>query len=296
MALTFAWDKPESEDGLMVLEPRKPVNPASIERFRRRQARLKKYEVYDENGQVVQPSFIRKIRNSIHAVFTKAYWDEKLEKSDDEVLVDLPLLSWSYLEFGMIEAVGTMVTYFVVLWYNHIDPVDIVALQRGSTSPTYYFSNGPLYAKDFVTARGYTLNAEQQHDALAQAQSMVYLGIMIMQMFNLFATKTRFSIPFTRYAFSNKYTFMGIFGGACLGMIIVYAPPFNIAFGSSYHTLPLWWLIPFGFGWILLFYACIRIHVLNRLRPLKRTPTIQGLKMHATLRTVVSRRSSQYNV
>ncbi|KAI9303354.1 hypothetical protein BJ944DRAFT_241529 [Cunninghamella echinulata] len=296
MALTFAWDKPETEEGLMLLQPRKPVNPASIERFRRRKARLMKYEQYNQDGELIEPSIFRKIKNNIHALFTKAYWTEKFEKNDDEVVVDLPLLSWSYLEIGMIQAIGAMVTYFIVLWYNHIDPVDVVALQRGSSSPTYYFLNGPIYAKDFVTARGFTLNAEQQHAALAQAQSMVYLSVMIMQMFNIFATKTRFSIPFTRYAFSNKYTFLGIFGGACLGMIIVYCPPFNIAFGTDYHTLPLWWLIPFGFGWVILIYASLRIHILNRLYPLRWNPTIHGLKMHPTLKTMASRRSSQYNV
>ncbi|SAM08369.1 hypothetical protein [Absidia glauca] len=293
MALTFAWDAPESPEGLMMEQPRKPVTPESIERHRRKTARLQQYLQYDDEGELIKLSFIRRFRNTLHAFFSPAYWNEKFEKNDDEILVDLPLLSWAYLEVGMIEAIGVMVTYFVVMWYNHLDPADIVKMQHGASSPTYYFSNGPLYAQDFTTARGYTLNAEQQHRALAQAQSMVYFGVMIMQMFNLFAVKTKYTIPFSRYAFSNKYTFLGILMGGALGILIVYCPPFNIAFGTEYHTLPLWWLIPFGFGWLILFYACFRLKVINKLRPIRWNPTIQGLRMHPTLRTIASRRSSQ---
>ncbi|CAO3589978.1 unnamed protein product [Absidia cylindrospora] len=296
MALSFAWDLPETPEGLMLQQPRKPVTPESVERYRRIRNRLQQYEQHDSEGEIVRPSFIRRVRNATHAIFTRAFWSEKFEKTDDEILVDLPLLSWAYLEVGIIEAIGVMVTYFVVMWYHHLDPADIVVLQHGASSPTYYFSNGPLFAQDFVTARGYTLNAEQQHTALAQAQSMVYFGVMIMQMFNLFAVKTKYTIPFGRYALSNKYTFLGIFGGACLGVLIVYCPPFNIAFGTEYHSLPLWWLIPFGFGWLILLYACLRMHIINKLRPIRWNPTIQGLRMHPTIRTMASfrsRRSSQ---
>ncbi|KAI8093524.1 uncharacterized protein BX664DRAFT_278550 [Halteromyces radiatus] len=293
MALSFAWDLPETPEGLMLQSPRKPVTLDSIERYRRRTARLRQYEQYDDEGEVIQPSWFRRVRNTTHAFLSPAFWKEKLGKSEDEILVDLPLLSWAYLEIGVIEAIGAMTTYFVVMWYNHIDPVDITTMQRGVSGPTYYFSNGPLYAQDFVTARGFTLNAEQQHRALAQAQSMVYFGIMIMQMFNLFASKTRYTLPLGRYAFSNKYSFLGIFGGASLGTLIVYCPPFNIAFGSEYHTLPLWWLIPFGFGWVIILYACLRMYIFNKIQPIRWNPTIQGLRMHPTIRTMASRRSSQ---
>ena len=41
--------------------------------------------------------------------FTKLYWQDKLEKSDDETLVDNKLLSYAYLEAGMIETIGSYV-------------------------------------------------------------------------------------------------------------------------------------------------------------------------------------------
>jgi sodium/potassium-transporting ATPase subunit alpha len=288
-ALTFAWDIPESEDGLMKLPPRKPVNPESIDRHRRSLYRRQQYIQYDsETGEEVRPPFFRRIANCLHETFSAGYWKEKFEKTDDEVLVDLPLLSWAYLEIGMIEALGNLVSYFVVLWYNGISPADAVIMQRGASPPTNYFQDGPLYAQDYVTLAGKVLDAATQKRALGQAQSIVYWSIMLMQMFNMFACKTRFSIPIGRYMFSNKYTFAGILGGASLAALIVYCPPFNIPFGTDYHLLPLWWLIGFGFGFLIIAYACARIKIRQRFNPVSFNPDIQGLRMYPTIHTVAT--------
>lgn len=288
-ALTFAWDVPESEEGLMRMPPRKPVNPESIDRYRRSLIRKEQYIKYDyETGEEIQPNIIQRYRNTLHEIFSAAYWKEKFEKTDDEVLVDLPLLSWAYLEIGIIEAIGAMTAYFVVFWYNGITPYDAVIMQRGASAPTNYFSNGPIYAVDYTSASGKVLNAEMQKIALGQAQSIVYWSIMVMQMFNMFACKTRFNIPIGRYMISNKLTFAGILGGASLATLIVYCPPFNIPFGTDYHLLPLWWLISFGFGFLIIGYACIRIRIRQRFSPVSLNPDIHGLRMHPTIRTMAT--------
>ncbi|KAI8052603.1 uncharacterized protein B0P05DRAFT_479916 [Gilbertella persicaria] len=292
-ALTFAWDPPESQDGVMKMPPRKPVTPESIDRHRRTLYRRQRYIEYDsETGEEVRPPFYRRAYNFIHEITSAGYWKEKFEKTDDEVLVDLPLLSWAYLEIGIIEAIGNLTCYFVVLWYHGITPYDAHIMQKGANAPTYYFNNGPLYAQDYVTASGKVLNAAAQKVALGQAQSIVYWSIMVMQMFNMFACKTRFSLPFGRYMFANKYTFAGIFGGAALGTLIVYCPPFNIPFGTEYHLLPLWWLIAFGFGFVILAYASIRLKIRQKLNPISFNPEIHGLRMYPTIRTVATTHDS----
>ncbi|CAO3655723.1 unnamed protein product [Mucor hiemalis] len=288
-ALTFAWDAPESEEGLMKMAPRKPVNPESIDRHRRSLIRKEQYIQYNyETGEEIRPNIFRRYANKIHELFSAAYWREKFEKSDDEVLVDFPLLSWAYLEVGIIEAIGCMVCYFVVLWYNHITPYDAVIMQRGSGAPTNFFSNGPIYALDYTNVAGMVLNAEMQKRALGQAQSIVYWAVMVMQMFNMFACKTRFTIPIGRYMFSNKMTFLGIFGGASLAALIVYCPPFNIPFGTEWHLLPLWWLIAFGFGFLIIGYACIRMKIRQKYSPINMNPDIHGLRMYPTIRTMAT--------
>jgi sodium/potassium-transporting ATPase subunit alpha len=132
---------------------------------------------------------------------------------------------------------------------------------------------------DFINFRGQAITGAQQVDAFAQAQSMVYLGIFIIQCFNVFAVKARLTHPFSRRAVSNPYTFLGIFVGACLGMFIVYTPPLHVVFGGSLHTSPLYWLIPIAFGCLLLAWASLRIVFMRKSIEHKKVKDIKGLMM-----------------
>jgi len=143
----------------------------------------------------------------------------------------------------------------------------------------YFTTNSPPY----VTSKGVTLSADDQVEALAQGQSIVYLAIMIQQMFNLFAVKARFHLPFGKYMISNLRNFAGVAGGALLAMGIVYIPPVNVAFQTSYKLSPLFWLIPFGMGCIIILYSSIRLVILRRSRPAKWSPAISGLEMIPTI-------------
>jgi sodium/potassium-transporting ATPase subunit alpha len=44
--------------------------------------------------------------SKIKLPFTRHFWEDALEPSDDETLVDSKLLSYAYLEAGMIEMLG----------------------------------------------------------------------------------------------------------------------------------------------------------------------------------------------
>ena len=139
-----------------------------------------------------------------------------------------------------------------------------------------YFVKG---APDFTNTRGQTINASGQIEALAQAQSIVYLSIFIVQCFNVFAVKAKFSFPFGRNIIGNKYNFLGILGGACLGMFIIYTPPLHVVFGGSYHLSPLYWLIPCAFGVLLLVWSSIRVLLLRKSIEQQKVKDIQGLMM-----------------
>lgn len=89
------------------------------------------------------------------APFTKEWWQDAFEATDNETLVDGKLLSYAYLEAGMIEAVAayvttpgqsslhrtlniywccSMVAYFVVFYKNGFSPSDLRRAQKaGST-------------------------------------------------------------------------------------------------------------------------------------------------------------------
>ncbi|KAG0079652.1 hypothetical protein BGZ90_002033 [Linnemannia elongata] len=255
ISLTFAWDKPESRTGLMRLPPRKPVTSTSIER-RRRLATRDLAPVYDaESGEEVKPTALARFQHNFKAMFTAVYWRERFESTEDEVLVDAGLLSWAYLEIGIIETIGALVTFFVV----------------------------------FYKERGITTDK----DLLAHAQSTFYLGIMIMQLFNMFACKTRYRLPFGKYMFSNVRSFVGIVFGCALGFFIVYTPGVHVVFGTSPNTKFVYLLIPMLFGVFILFYATVRQLILRRLRPTALNEEILGLNMVPTMKTMFSRTFSR---
>ena len=50
---------------------------------------------------------------TVRAPFTRVFWEDLLEGNDNEILVDGKLLSYAYLEAGMIEAIGAYVLSFL---------------------------------------------------------------------------------------------------------------------------------------------------------------------------------------
>ncbi|KAL1920191.1 uncharacterized protein VTP21DRAFT_1337 [Calcarisporiella thermophila] len=276
VALSYAWDKPESDSSLMALPPRKPVTPKSIERIRRL-ALHRTLTQYDAvSGELVRASWGRRAWHRLRRTFTAQYWRERFERTDAEVLVDFDTLMWAYVEIGLIETVGSLLAYFVVLYHNGITPSDAREMARRNI---YFTDSSP----NFTTSLGRTLVAADQKDALAQAQSIVYLGVMIMQLFNLFAVKARTRLPFGKHMFSNRFNFLGMLCGVLLGLLIVYVPPVNIPFGTSYRLLPLFWLIPVGFGGVIILYTVLRILVLRKLHPIRFNQPIPGLTMFPTV-------------
>ncbi|KAJ3048081.1 hypothetical protein HK102_012773, partial [Quaeritorhiza haematococci] len=119
-------------------------------------------------------------------------------------------------------------------------------------------------------------------EAQRQGQSSYYMAIMFIQMFNLFACKCRFRLPFGKYLLKNNFTWISLASGAAFAGIIVYVPPFNTFFNTSFHLSPLYWLPPMAFGIFLVVYSAIRRIVLRILRPVQWNPEIAGLQMHPT--------------
>ena len=86
---------------------------------------------------------------------------------------------------------------------------------------------------------------------------------------------------------SNKYNFIGLIAGGALVMFIIYTPPFHSVFGGSHKLLPLYWLIPIAFGFLILAWACIRVLLARRSIEQARVKDIHGLKMCKCLPTLL---------
>jgi len=288
-ALSFAWDPPETKEGLMKLPPRKPVTPETSYIFRRRALRRTRSHFDDEAGVVIasDETKMQKFLHNVRQLFTKEYWSDKFENTGAEVLVDGPLLSWAYLEIGFIETIGCLTAFFIVLYRRGITPYDARIMQKGSGEPTNYWT------KDALPYKG--IDGPTQVDIFAEAQSIYYWSIMTMQMFNLFACKTRLTLPFGRYMFANRATFYCILGGVTLAAFIVYTPGVESVFKTSRSLLPLYWLIPMAFGCLLIGYATLRMIIKRRAKPIKWNPDILGLQMYPTIHTVRTTSSTRSN-
>jgi len=235
-----------------------------------------------ETQEIIQPSKFSTWMSKLKTPFTRAFWLNMLETTDNESLVDAKLLSYAYLEAGMIETLATLVAYFVVFFHNGFTPSDLVRAQQ---SGVYFTSSSP----DFLSARGEVINADSQVTAFGEAQGIVYLSIFITQCFNVFAVKARLSYPFGKRVVSNKWNFAGILAGACLGMFIIYTPPLHVVFGGSFHLSPLYWLIPIGFGILLLAWASLKVVMLRKSIEHMKVKDIKGLMMYPTMRTMSMR-------
>lgn len=98
----------------MRLKPRKPVNERSINALKRRAlVRSKTLRRDAETLEVIQPSKWSVWLSKLKTPFKRSYWEEVLEPTDNESLVDGKLLSYAYLEAGVIETLASYV--FVAL-------------------------------------------------------------------------------------------------------------------------------------------------------------------------------------
>jgi sodium/potassium-transporting ATPase subunit alpha len=279
VALSFAWDKAETEDSVMRMPPRKPVNERSILNRKRRALRRSRTLGLDAESQsATRRNRIALLIRKLKSPFTRQFWQDRFESSDDETLVDGRVLSYSYLEIGVIETIASMLAYFIVFHKNGFSPNDLRKAQKNGG----YFTR---HSSDFINYKGQSLTGPQQVEALAQAQSIVYLSIFFTQCFNVFAVKARVRLPFGKNVISNKYNFIGIFAGGALVMFLIYTPPFHAVFGGSHKLLPLYWLIPIAFGFLTLAWASIRVVLARRSIERTRVKDIPNLKMFPTMRT-----------
>ena len=115
--------------------------------------------------------------------------------------------------------------------------------------------------------------------ALMYVDPIPHLTIILTVFLQVFAVKARLSYPFGKRIVGNKWNFVGILSGACLGMFIIYTPPLHVVFGGSVHLSPLYWLIPVAFGCLLLAWASLRVVLLRKSVEHMRVGEIKGLMM-----------------
>ncbi|OMJ25383.1 Sodium/potassium-transporting ATPase subunit alpha-2 [Smittium culicis] len=275
-SLSYAWEPVESREGMMTEVPRNPVTTRSIQKIRERRARNSN-EYDPQTGEKIELKGLAKYVNAIKKLFKKSFWKEFKEPTIGETLIDADLLMYSYLEIGFLITIGSFINWFLVL---NSRGLSLPLLNKMSkVTGTYFRSDSPSYTMD----NGNILTAKQQIEYTTEASSAYFFTIFIMQAFNNYACKSRYRSPLGSHIFRNKYTVYGLLGGFAISILVVYVPPFNSIFNTSYKLSPIWWLPPIGFGLILILYAALRVMILKKYRPLKTNPEIAGLMMYPTI-------------
>jgi len=92
---------------------------------------------------------------------------------------------------------------------------NLVRVQKAQTadpSVRDFLSSSP----PFTTSSGRVLSADDQVDAWARSQSIMYMSIFVIQCFNIFACKAKFLPPFGWHVVSNVYNFYSSWSFTCL--------------------------------------------------------------------------------
>jgi sodium/potassium-transporting ATPase subunit alpha len=75
---------------------------------KRRALRRSKTLRQDTEGQTdAHPSRLTVLVRKLKSPFTRQFWEDVFEPTDNETLVDGKVLRYSYLEVGMIETIGS---------------------------------------------------------------------------------------------------------------------------------------------------------------------------------------------
>jgi magnesium-transporting ATPase (P-type) len=133
-------------------------------------------------------------------------------------LLNLPTLVRGYFYLGLLLAVGSMSGYF---WQ-----LSNTGWHWGITSANPLFAAGALYQR--------------------QAATMTFLGIVVMQVANVFVCRTERASIFTVGFFSNRLVFAGIAFELAFAAALIYIPLFQPIFGTA-PIGPEGWLVLFAF-------------------------------------------------
>ena len=150
-------------------------------------------------------------------------------------LVSFKLISFSYLQIGIMQAMAGIFTYFVILGDQGFPPNELP------------FSDEQFYDEDYdVVYNGAMWKWNDREDALLAAQTGVFVAIIVVQFADLLICKTRLLSLFQQ-GMKNKVMIFGLLSELALALIITYTPYLGPALGTR-PLRPEWWLpaVPFS--------------------------------------------------
>lgn len=187
--------------------------------------------------------------------------DRKVNK-----LVTWQLISWSYLQIGIIQAFAAYTTYFYVFQhYGDFSSSNLISSRYGNdwvddNDDDYTSANCPI-RNDSDECVWF----DERMTLQRRAQTAFLASIIIMQIGCGFACKTRLMSLFT-HGLENMVLSFGMLTEVILIVLLVYAPFLNYTFG----TRPIGateWFIALPFAFFLVFYDECRKYIFRTYGP-----------------------------
>lgn len=180
-------------------------------------------------------------------------------RNKTERLVGFQLFSYSYLQVGVIEALGCYCCYFLALAFYGVPPSYCWNASRSN----YFTAAAPDL---HIIETGLTISAKHQVDILCTAQTAYFLCIVICQWATLMSTRTRRTSVFFKGFSANLWIYVGVVFAVLLTCFFLYVPFISdFIFQIRPVSIDFWlWPVPWAFG--VLFYDELRKLLLRKLK------------------------------
>jgi len=207
---------------------------------------------------------------------------EKPPRDHTDRLVTAKLISFSYLQIGIIQALAGFYTYFVVLndygFPHHILPnlaeAFTMDLENDDQKPIiapngddkygaakmYWPKNGQTY--DLKACNLKNANCHNPKEALAHAQCAYFISIIVVQWADILACKTR-TLSLFQQGMRNNHLNFGLVFETVLGAFMCYTPGLSDGLGTRAIEF-VHWLPALPFAMVILSYDELRKYIMRQ--------------------------------
>lgn len=235
-AISFAWEPPE----LDLLTSKKPLVTRMIEQVN--PDVLIEHDYNSAHNPVPKESITLKWLRTNRV--TKIFFRDSKKNG----VINTDLITWSFFQGGIINAIGSWGTYVLVIAVEHVPFSNLY-----KSYPTYFTETSP----DLILTNGTVADANSQVIILGRVQAAFFQAIIICQLLNIFAQKHRKLPPYGWDLFMNPVTYFGIFTALLVLSIVAYIPGLNYIF-DTYIPPALSLPSPFTAGIVILLYELVR--------------------------------------
>uniref|UniRef100_A0A8C1F6T8 Sodium/potassium-transporting ATPase subunit alpha n=1 Tax=Cyprinus carpio carpio TaxID=630221 RepID=A0A8C1F6T8_CYPCA len=169
--------------------------------------------------------------------------------AETDRLVNERLISMSYGQIGMMQAVGGFFTYFVILAENGFLPKDLVGIRIGWED---------RFVSDLEDSYGQQWTYERRKIVEYTCHTAFFTSIVIVQWTDLLICKTR-RLSIFQQGMKNRVLTFGLCVETALAAFLSYCPGMDVAV-----RIPLWWFCAMPYSLLIFIYDEVRKYIIRQ--------------------------------